>query len=159
MEGRSKSSDAAKDVAENSKGQVLSVSTGISEVALPQTYKLTNIIATEEARRKKEEDKKSLWELNKIKAKQKTLCLGTTAVSYMRKQQQDDRKAQYAAAEAAKREAIQKEKSVNRGVYAKLAESKQQDAGRVNHKQPYFEKSTDDATVGRFCKNQRRLNR
>lgn len=160
MEGRPRSEEVVGDVAEDTKGQVLSISTGISEVSLPETYKYTNIVATEEARRKQQEDRKSMWELKKIQDKQKTLCLGNTAVSYIRKQQQEEWKAQsVAAAEAAKKEAILKDKATKRH-YGK---GKANEAnGKDGHRHPYppFEKSTDDAVVGRFCKSQsRRLHR
>ena len=154
MEGRPRVEEVVGDVAEDTKGQVLSISTGISEVALPETYKISNIVATEEARRKQQEDKKSLWELKKIQEKQKTLCLGNTAVSYMRKQQQDEWKAHNAAAEAAKKEAMLKEKATKKHYGSQQQEDE--------HRQPYpsFEKSTDSAVMGRFCKSQsRRLNR
>eukprot|EP00603_Paraphysomonas_imperforata_P008942 CAMPEP_0114428304 /NCGR_PEP_ID=MMETSP0103-20121206/8850_1 /TAXON_ID=37642 ORGANISM="Paraphysomonas imperforata, Strain PA2" /NCGR_SAMPLE_ID=MMETSP0103 /ASSEMBLY_ACC=CAM_ASM_000201 /LENGTH=327 /DNA_ID=CAMNT_0001597503 /DNA_START=39 /DNA_END=1023 /DNA_ORIENTATION=- len=150
MEGRPQAEEVVGDVAEDTKGQVLSISTGISEVALPETYKMSNIVATEEARRKKQEDRKSMWELKKIQEKQKTLCLGNTAVSYMRKQQQEEWKAQNAAAtEAAKKEAMLKEKATKKYGQGKASQANGSQQQEDGHRQPYpsFEKSTDNAVM------------
>lgn len=158
MEGRTK---ADADDSEDTKGQAMSSSMGITEVALPETYKLSNIAATEEAKRKKIEDKKSRWNLKKIQDKQKTLCLGNTAVSYIKRQMQEDWKAQRAIEEAATREYwLEKDKATKKRVYGagkvSVESGQQGDHKHTQHHLSNFEKSTDNATMGRFCKNERR---
>lgn len=143
MEGRS-STDAASEGLEG--GQELSVNTGISEVALPASYKRDNIAATEEARRKKQQDKAAMWHLKRVQAKQKTLCLGNTAISYLKKIQQDDWNAQNNATEKAKqeerdlRDSKNKTGSWNKRLAAAAAANKvnvaQEGADDVNHRPP-----------------------
>jgi hypothetical protein len=175
MEGRSSTEDRDE---EDSKEDVLSINTGISEVALPDTYHLQNIAATEAAKRKKDADKRSMWQLKRIQAKQKTLCLGNTAISYIKKMQHEDWKTQNEATEKAKREALDlkdskaaKQRRFSSGTNkVHVAPAGSEDANHnpnnINNRQSgrrdnhqYFEKSTDDAVVGRFCKSQRRFNR
>lgn len=181
MEGRS-STAAAGDDSEG--GQELSINTGISEVALPDSYKLQNIAATEEARQKQHQDKAAKWHLKRVQAKQKTLCLGNTAISYLKKIQQDDWNAQNAATEKAKQEERNLKDSqnktgcwnkrlaaaaANRGVNVAPEgtddtnhhPSNNRNNNNVNNrgKPAYYERSNDDKVVGKFIKSQRRFNR
>ena len=153
LEGRSENESALQSM--EMKGQVLSLNTGISEVQLPETYKMTNITATEEAKRKKREDRLSLMELKKIQANQRTLCLGNTAVSRIRKQQQEDWKAHHIAAEKSKAGASSSKSEKPVTVHVALPGEKDTNH-RYKKTNSQFERSTDDEALSKFCKNERR---
>lgn len=152
MEGRS-----LKEEDDEAKGQVLSVDIGISEVALPSTYKLHNIAATEEAKRKRQDKAHEMY-LNRVQAKQKTLCLGNTATSYLKKVQHDEWKAYAVAVDKARAEERRlKDNKDKTGMHSwnkghPSAASSENNYNNNHHQKNYAVQSKDNAVLQKFIR-------